>query len=402
MHEKEEQMIRPFTIDIPQADLDDLRCRLAATRWASQLPGPGWSRGVPQEYIRELAEYWETGYDWRAVEAELNSFPQFITEIDGTDVHFLHVRSPEPDAVPVILTHGWPGSFAEFTKVIGPLTNPRAYGADPANAFHLVIPTIPGFGFSGPTPEPGWGAIRVAFAWAELMRRLGYDSYVPQGGDLGAWISLILAGVDMPHVRGVHTNFLVTPPPGDPSGFAGLGEADMSRLSLLGRFVAEGSGYMKVHSTRPQTLAYGLTDSPAGQLAWALEKFYEWSDSDKTPEDALDRDQILTNVMLYWLTGTAGSSANFYYEMADMLPTAPTPPAPQPPLPVPLGVAVYPADSALPIRRFADPQFPNIVHWQEHDRGGHFAAMEQPELFVSDLREFARALAGATGPGASA
>jgi epoxide hydrolase len=392
MHEKEERMIRPYTIDIPQADLDDLRSRLAATRWASQLPGPGWSRGVPQEYIRELAEYWETGYDWRAVEAELNSFPQFITEIDGTNVHFLHVRSPEPDAVPMIVTHGWPGSFAEFTQVIGPLTNPRAHGGDPADAFHLVIPTIPGFGFSGPTREPGWNAIRVAVAWAELMRRLGYDSYIPQGGDLGAWITLVLAGVDAAHVRGVHTNFLVTPPPADPAELAALGEADLGRLSLLGRFLAEGTGYMKVQATRPQTLGYGLTDSPVGQLAWVLEKFYEWSDSDKSPEDALDKDQILTNVMLYWLTSTAGSSANFYYEMADMLPTAPTPPPPPPPLPLPLGVAVYPADSALPIRRFAEPQFPNIVHWREYERGGHFAAMEQPELFVSDLREFARAL----------
>lgn len=386
--------MRPFRIEIPQADLDDLHRRLAATRWPAELPGTGWDRGVPPEYLRELAEYWRTSYDWRAAEAELNKFPQFITEIDGIDVHFMHVRSPEQDAVPMILTHGWPGSVAEFTNVIGPLTDPRAHGGDPDTAFHLVIPSIPGFGFSGPVREPGWNLVRIAGAWAELMRRLGYDSYVPQGGDLGAWISLTLAGVDFPHVRGAHVNFLVTPPSGDPSELAGLGESDLGRLGLLSRFVADGAGYMKEQSTRPQTLSYGLTDSPAGQLAWIAEKFWEWSDSDKRPEDALDRDQMLTNVMFYWLTATAGSSANFYFEIADTLPTAATPPSPPPPLPVPLGVAVYPRDVAQPVRRLADQQFPNIVHWREFDRGGHFAAMEQPDLFVGDLREFARTLRG--------
>jgi epoxide hydrolase len=384
--------MRPFRIEFPQADLDELRRRLAATRWPAELPGDGWGRGVPLDYLKELAEYWRISYDWRSAEAELNKYPQFITEVDGVDVHFLHVRSADPDATPVILTHGWPGSVAEFTQIIGPLTDPRAYGGVPADAFHLVIPSIPGYGFSGPVREPGWDMFRIARAWAELMHRLGYDSYVPQGGDLGAWISLTLAGVDFPHIRGAHVNFLVTPPPGDPAEMAGLGESDLARLGLLARFVNDGSGYMKIQSTRPQTLSYGLTDSPVGQLAWIVEKFWEWTDSAKAPEEAVNRDQMLTNVMIYWLTASAGSAANLYYEVADLLPIAATPPSPQPPLPVRLGVAVYAQDAALPIRRFADRQFPNIVHWREYDRGGHFAAMEQPEVFVEDLRAFARAL----------
>jgi epoxide hydrolase len=382
-----------FRIDIPQADLDDLQRRLAATRWPSDLHGIGWDRGVPLEYLKGLAEYWRTSYDWRVAEAQLNEFPQFTTEIDGTNVHFLHVRSPEPDATPLLITHGWPGSFVEFEDVIGPLSNPRAHGGDPADAFHLVIPSIPGFGFSGPTPEPGWDMVRIAIAWAELMSRLGYDSYIPQGGDLGAWISLTLAAVDAQHVRGAHVNFLVTAPSGDPSEMAGLGELDLGRLEQLGRFVSDGAGYMKLQSTRPQTVAYGLTDSPVGQLAWIVEKFFEWSDSVKSPEDSINRDRLLTNVMIYWLTATGGSSAAYYFEIADILPTAPTPPPPPPPLRLPVGVAVYPGDAARPIRSLADRQFPNIVHWRELDRGGHFAAMEQPELFVADLREFKRRLA---------
>jgi epoxide hydrolase len=384
--------MEPFRIAIPQADLDDLHRRLDATRWPSEIPGTGWSRGVPLDYLKELVGYWRDGYDWRAAEERLNAVPQFTTEIDGTNVHFMHVRSPEPDALPLIITHGWPGSVAEFLDVIDPLTNPRAHGGDPADAFHLVIPSLPGFGFSGPTPEPGWNLPRVASAWAELMRRLGYSRYAVQGGDLGAWTSLTLSGVDHEHVVGTHVNFLITPPSGDPADLAGLGEQDLARLQLLAEFGAEGSGYMKIQSTRPQTLSYSLTDSPVGQLAWVVEKFMEWADTDKAPEDAVDRDRLLTNVMIYWLTATAGSSAHFYYEISDVLPTAPTPPPPAPPLPTPLGVAVYPADSAKPVRRFAERAFPNIVHWAELERGGHFAALEQPGLFVSDLRAFARAL----------
>lgn len=385
--------MKPFHIQIPQADLDDLHRRLAATRWPTELPGGGWDRGVPLDYLKELAEYWRTGYDWRAAEAKLNSFPQFTTDIDGANVHFLHVRSPEPDAVPLLITHGWPGSVAEFLPVIGPLTDPRAHGGDPADAFHLVIPAIPGFGLSGPTSEPGWNVGRIAGAWAQLMHSLGYHRYIPQGGDVGAWITMTLAGLDAQHVLGAHVNFLFTPPPDDPSAVAGLSASDQNRLGLLAKFLAEGSGYMKLQATRPQTIAYALTDSPAGQLAWMVEKFWEWSDAAKVPEDAIDRDLLLTNVMFYWLTGTAGSSAQFYFENADLLPTAAVPPPPPPPLPVPLGVAVYPHDSAQPVRSFAEQAFPNIVQWHEFDRGGHFAAMEEPDLFVGDLREFSRTLA---------
>lgn len=382
--------MRPFRIEIPQADLDDLHRRLANTRWPHELPGDGWDRGVPVGYLKELAEYWRVTYDWRRAEAQLNQFPQFVTEIDGANVHFLHIRSPEPDARPMLLTHGWPGSVAEFVDVIGPLTDPVRHGGDRADAFHLVIPTIPGFGFSGPVADTGWTAHRVARAWAELMRRLGYDRYVAQGGDAGAVISLELGRVDPEHVAGVHVNMLMTFPSG--AELTDLSESDRARLDRMARFDAELSGYMKLQSTRPQTLAYGLTDSPVGQLAWIVEKFREWTDSAKVPEDAVRRDQMLTIVTIYWLTGTAGTSADLYYEDAARLKDIISG-ANMPPVTVPVGVAVFPQDIFLPLRRLADRDCPNIVHWTEFDRGGHFAAMEEPDLFIGDLRSFSRALA---------
>ncbi|MDQ7810294.1 epoxide hydrolase [Amycolatopsis sp. A133] len=384
--------MKPFRIEVPEADLAELRRRLAATRWPDERFDAGWERGVPPAYLKELAEYWRTEYDWRAAEARLNGFPQFVTEIDGARIHFLHVRSPEPGAVPLLLSHGWPGSIAEFQSVIGPLTDPRAHGGDPADAFHLVIPSLPGFGFSGPVPEPGWDITRIARAWAELMRRLGYEEYIPQGGDVGAWISLTLPAVDPGHVLGVHVNFLVTPPPADPAAFADLAPVDLARLERLKSFLDDRSAYMRLQASSPRTLSYALTDSPAGQLAWIVEKVREWSGAAKVPEDAVDRDQLLTNVMLYWLTGTAASAAGLYFEMAGTLPTASPPPPPPPPSSVPLGVAVFPDDSVLPIRPFAERAFTGIVTWTEFDRGGHFAAMEQPELLVGDLRRFRRAL----------
>jgi epoxide hydrolase len=387
--------MRPFHVDIPQADLDDLRARLTGTRWPAATPDVGWSRGVPQTYLQELTEYWRTGFDWRATEARINEFPQFVTTIDGADIHFLHVRSPEPDAVPLLLTHGWPGSFVEFLDVIGPLTDPRSHGGDAADAFHVVVPSLPGFGFSGPITQHGWTLPRVAGVWATLMAQLGYDRYIPQGGDLGAWVTTVLAVIDAEHVIGTHLNFLITPPSGDPADLAGLEPSDFAKLGRLGQFVDHGTGYMKIQSTRPQTLAYGLTDSPVGQLAWIVEKFQEWADTDKTPEDAVDRDRLLANVTLYWLTGTAGSSAHFYFDNADVMATAPTPPTPPPPVPGPVGVAVYPHDPAPAIRSLAGRGLPRIVHWNELDRGGHFAALEEPDLFVDDLRAFRRALPGA-------
>ena len=318
-YEMKGRKMQPFRIDIPQGALDDLKSRLAMTRWPDEIPGLGWSRGVPLDYLKELAEYWRTDYDWRADEAVLNSYPQYITEIDGTNVHFIHVRSPEPDALPLLLTHGWPGSVAEFLDVIGPLSDPRGHGDPAAPAFHLVIPSLPGFGFSGPVPEPGWGLFRIAAAWAELMNRLGYDRYVAQGGDFGSGISLILGQLDRPHVLGVHVNMLPTgPSSNDPAELEGLSDLELARLGRLAQFRSDGSGYMKIQSTRPQTLAYGLTDSPAGQLAWIIEKFREWTDAADVPEDAIRRDRLLANATIYWLTATAGSSAALYLEIAGL------------------------------------------------------------------------------------
>ncbi|MGH3876893.1 MAG: epoxide hydrolase family protein [Actinophytocola sp.] len=385
--------MEPYRIEIPQADLDDLRRRLADTRWPTELPDTGWDRGVPLGYLAELAEYWRTEFDWRAAEARLNAHPQFTTEIDGATVHFLHVRSPEPDATPLLVTHGWPGAVAEFLDVIGPLADPRAHGGDPADAFHLVIPSIPGFGFSGPHGQAGWSTAKVATAWAELMSRLGYDRYVAQGGDAGSVISLALGRTDPEHLLGVHVNMLMTFPSGDPEELAGLPESDLARLGRLQRFDTELSAYMKLQSTRPQTLAYALTDSPVGQLAWVVEKFREWTDSDKVPEDAIARDLILTIVSIYWLTGTAGSSAQLYFEDAEGLrQISGAGGAAPPPVTVPVGVAVFPHDILLPIRRLADRDLPTITHWTEFEHGGHFAAMEQPASLVADIRAFVRSL----------
>jgi microsomal epoxide hydrolase len=384
--------MRPFRIEVPQADLDDLNRRIAATRWPDELPDVGWDRGVPLTYLKELADYWRTSFDWRVAEKKLNRHPQFITEIDGVSVHFMHVRSPEPAATPLILTHGWPGSVAEFLDVIGPLTDPGAHGGDPADAFHLVIPSIPGYGFSGPTGQTGWDVRRVARAWAELMHQLGYERYVVQGGDWGMPISLELGLADPGRVTGVHVNMFVTFPPSDPAAFADLDDNDQARLMFGARFQQDGSGWQKIQSTRPQTLCYALTDSPVGQLAWIVEKFKEWTDSDKVPEDAVNRDQLLTNVSIYWLTATAGSSSQLYYESAHGDEQfAKTWGGPWP-LAMPVGVAVFPQDAVRPIRRWAQPLLPTLAHWTEFDRGGHFAAMEQPEQFVGDVRTFARTL----------
>jgi microsomal epoxide hydrolase len=374
--------IHPFRIDIPDADLDDLRTRLARTRWPDELPGAGWEYGIPLSYVRDLAEYWRTGYDWRAHERRLNGFPQFTTVIQDQRVHFLHVRSPEPDALPLIMTHGWPGSVVEFTELIGPLTDPRAHGGDPADAFHLVVPSIPGYGFSGPTHERGWDVHRVAVAWDELMTRLGYQRYGAQGGDWGSSISRELGITAPEHVAGVHLNMLIPQGEVDP---ADLTEVEKGRLERQRQFRSTGMGYGMIQSTRPQTLAYGLTDSPAGQLAWIAEKFREWTDGD-LPDDAVDRDQMLTNISVYWLTGTAGSSARLYFESARSRVWGP--PAPST---VPTGVAVFPYEIAPPIRPVAELSN-NIVHWSEFDRGGHFAAMEEPDLLIGDVRQFFRSL----------
>ncbi|MEU5943454.1 epoxide hydrolase family protein [Micromonospora sp. NPDC047548] len=365
-------MIKPFRIDIPQADLDDLADRLARTRWPDELPDAGWDYGIPLARVRELAEHWRTAYDWRKHEAELNQYPQFTTEIDGQNIHFLHVRSADPDALPLILTHGWPGSVVEFLDVIGPLSE----------QFHLVIPSIPGFGFSGPTRERGWDVTRVARAWAELMRRLGYQRYGAQGGDFGSGISRTLGGVAPENVVGVHLNYLPTPPPPGWAGEADLSEQDRARLARIKQLMAQRHPHQVLYSTRPQTVSYALIDSPVGQLAWIAEKFTEWTD----PRSTITTDRILTNVALYWLTATTASAARLIRESAFGGRPLPCPP--------PVGVAVFAHDITLSVRPLAERAY-TITHWSEFDRGGHFAAMEVPDLFIDDVRAFFRNLRGA-------
>ncbi|MFI6772509.1 epoxide hydrolase family protein [Nocardia sp. NPDC050412] len=379
--------IRPFRIEIPQTDIDDLRERLTRTRWIDDLPGTGWERGVPTAYLRELAGYWAEKFDWRAVEAELNEYPQFSTTIDGQDVHFLHVRSAEADATPLLLLHGWPSSVIDFLDLIGPLTDPKAHGHADVPAFHLVIPSLPGHGFSGPITEAGWHDGRVAAALAELMARLGYDRYGVHGGDHGAFLAPRLARLDGAHVLGVHVNALVTFPTGDPADMAALTEAEQQRLARMQSFQKDGSAYMNLNGSRPNTIAQLLADSPAGQLGWIVEKYKEWIDqSHDLPEQGIDRDRMLANVSIYWFTDTARSVANFYYErFHDAAMFAPTPKGT-----VPTGVAVF-NDGDYAIRRFAEKAH-NITHWSEFYSGGHFPALEVPDLLIGDIREFFRTI----------
>ena len=386
MNGNNSHLIEPHHIEITEADLDDLRDRLRRTRWAPQIPGTGWERGVPTDYLRGLAEYWADGFDWRAQESALNKLPQGVTTIDGTRVHFLHVRSAEPGATPLMLLHGWPSSIVEFQDVIGPLTDPVKQGGQASGAFHLVIPSLPGYGFSGPLPEPGWTDGRTAAALVELMDRLGYERYGVQGGDVGAFVAPIMARLAPEHVIGVHVNGLLTFPTGDPAVMGSLDEEDRERLGRMKQWQEKFGGYLQIQGTKPQTIAAALHDSPAGQLAWIVEKFKDWTDpASGLPEDAIDRDRILTDVSIYWFTGTAGSSAHTYYERFN----DPAMWAPKECGTVPTGVAVFPADFS--VRALAE-QAHNIVHWSSFDRGGHFAAMEAPDLLIADTRAFFRSL----------
>jgi epoxide hydrolase len=362
--------IRPFRIDVPRSDLDDLADRLGRVRWANALPDAGSDYGVPVERVKALVEYWQNGYDWRAWEARLNSYPQFTTVIDGQTVHFIHVRSPEPDAFPLILTHGWPGSIVEYLNVIGPLTDPRAYGADPAMAFDVIIPSIPGFAFSGPTAERGWNRYRVARAWATLMERLGYERYGAVGNDGGSFIGPELGRTDPDRVAGVHVTQIFSFPSGDPAEFENLSDADQAALAHLQWFNDTLSAFGALQAQQPQTLAHALADSPVGLLGWNSVLF-----ADQDP------DFVLTNVMIYWLTGTSASSMRLYYEDAhtDEHPTEPTT--------VPLGLASFAGDFKS-VRRFAERDHKSIVSWNEYDRGGHFAAHDAPDLLSADIRSF--------------
>ncbi|HEY1294455.1 MAG TPA: epoxide hydrolase [Chloroflexota bacterium] len=381
-------IVQPFQIHILDRDIDDLRERLARTRWPDEIPNQSWSRGVPLAYARELAEYWRNGYDWRTHETRLNAIPQFTTTIEGQTIHFLHVRSPEPGALPLVLGHGWPGSVAEFLDVIGPLSHPRMHGGDPADAFHVVIPSLPGFGYSTPLHEPGWDNRRTAGALAELMHRLGYERYGAQGGDLGALIAPELGRLEPDRVVGVHVNaatfgFIPVGPVSEEE-MASLTDAEKRRLGLIANFRTEEWGYNQLQSTRPQTLAYSLSDSPVGQMTWIIEKFKAWSASSAAlPEEAIDRDTLLTDISLYWFTATGGSSAQIYYENSHTSWSMPRR------SPVPTGVAVFEQDVA--IRRYSEATN-TITHWAEYTQGGHFAALEVPDLFVTDVRAFFRPL----------
>jgi pimeloyl-ACP methyl ester carboxylesterase len=351
------------------------------------LPGDGWDTGVPVAYLRELVGHWLGAYDWRKQEAELNAYPQFTTEIDGQNIHFLHVRSPEPHALPLVLTHGWPGSFVEFLDVIDPLTNPGAHGGDSADAFHLVIPSLPGFGFSCPVAEAGWDTARTANAWAELMRRLGYQRYGVQGGDLGAAVSPEVGRVAPSRVVGVHVNGSLGMPLHGPDEIerASLTDLERDRLARVEAFMTEEFGYIAIQSTRPQTLAAALVDSPLGQLAWITDKFREWTHPRAAlPDEVIDRDRLLTNVMIYWLTATAGSSAYIGYAQPSAWDAVKQPSG------VPTGAIMFAHD--VGIRRYAETEN-TITRWTDvEDRGGHFAALEQPELLTDDIRTFFRAL----------
>ncbi|GMU77352.1 MAG: microsomal epoxide hydrolase [Acidimicrobiia bacterium] len=378
--------VERFRVDVPDAVLDDLRERLARTRLPNQIEGVGWAQGTELGYLTDLIAYWRDGFDWRAQEARLNAFDQFVTEIDGQRLHFVHQRSPEPGALPLLISHGWPGSVVEFLDVIGPLTNPRAHGGDPADAFHVVAPSLPGYGFSGPTHEPGWHPRRIAGAYVHLMAALGYTRYGAQGGDWGSIVCANVADLDPARVAGLHLNFLTVPRPAD-ADLASLTPDEQRDLAAVGEWRRTGVGYQEIQGTKPQTLGYALEDSPAGLCAWIVEKFGAWSDGGPSPESAFTRDQLLTNVTTYWVTGTATSSTRLYYEMRQVGRDA----LPQAYVAVPTGVASFPGEVTRTPRSWAEHRY-HIVHWTEQPRGGHFAAMQVPDLFVDDVRTFFRPL----------
>jgi pimeloyl-ACP methyl ester carboxylesterase len=369
--------IRSHPINVGQAQIDDLHQRLKQTRWVNKETPDDWSQGIPLAYMREIHQTWLEDYDWRACEDKINAAGSFMTTIMDMDIHFLHVRSPHEGARPLILTHGWPGSILEFLKVIPLLTDPVVHGGSPEDAYHLVIPSIPGFGFSGKPTGTGWPVERMAEAWAELMARLNYDKYFAQGGDWGSLITTKLGQADPEHCMGVHINFIVALP--DETMLADATPDEQARLAQFGEHGKWGTGYSKQMGTRPQTLGYGLVDSPIGQAAWVLEKFQAWSDCDGHPENALTRQELLDNVMIYWLTASAGSSGRIYWEsLTNFVPTE---------FNLPLGGSIFKVDIIRPTRRWAEQWYKNIIFWADHDQGGHFAACEKPEMFVNDLRK---------------
>jgi pimeloyl-ACP methyl ester carboxylesterase len=374
--------IKPFHLQIPDAQLDDLRRRLQAVRWPEDVTEPGWTQGVPLAAAKALHAYWLEGYDWRRCEAQLNAFGQFQTEIDGLKIHFLHVRSRHEGALPLLLTHGWPGSVVEFLKTVKPLTDPERHGGKASDAFHLVIPSLPGFGFSDKPAAAGWGVERIAGAWIELMRRLGYSRYVAQGGDWGSAVTSAMATAAPPELAAIHLNMVLAVP--NAEDMASLTEPEKKGLADAKRFFEQGSGYSALQGTRPQTLGYALTDSPIGQAMWIYEKLTEWCDNGDAPGSVLSFDDMLDNIMLYWLPGTAAASGRLYWESLKNFSAGA--------LDMPVACSIFPKELMRPSRRWAERKYSNIIHWGEPAVGGHFAAFEQPELFVNEMREAFRRL----------
>ena len=377
--------ITPFTYHAPQGALDDLKRRLAATRWPERETVADWSQGVPLARLRALVEYWRTAYNWRRFEARLNGFAQYRTEIDGLNIHFLHVRSRNANALPIVITHGWPGSVIEFFKIIDPLTNPTAHGGRAEDAFHVVAPSLPGFAFSDKPAERGWNAIRIAKAWSELMRRLGYSRYVAQGGDWGSIVTTTLAQQRPAGLAGIHLNMPIVFP--DPIPTTGLSAGEQRAVDAFKRFQTDGFGYFAEQSTRPQTIGYALADSPVGQAAWIYEKFHDWTDNNGDPESEITRDEMLDNITLYWLTDTAAASARIYFEHAGIAAKGNSGR-----VDLPVGCSIFPREIVPAPRSWAERLFPKLIHWNELDRGGHFAAFEQPALFTKEMRDCFRSL----------
>ncbi len=369
--------ITPFTINISEEQITDLRNRINNTRWAEEECVNDWSQGIPLTYVREIADYWANQYDWRESEQYLNTFDHYQTNINDLDIHFIHQKSPHPDAYPLIITHGWPGSIIEFHKVIQPLVDPTKHGGKAEDAFHVICPSLPGYGFSGKPSVSGWGVEKIAETWDQLMVRLGYENYGAQGGDWGAAVTTQI-GRNIGHCDAIHINMPIGRP--TPESLQDPTDEEKSALEGLTYYQEWDSGYSKQQSTRPQTLGYGLVDSPVGQMAWIIEKFWSWMDCDGHPENTLTRDELLDNVMLYWLTASGASSARLYWESFGSFGGGDK-------VEIPTGVASFPKEIIRSPRRWCEESY-NITHWTTMPKGGHFGAFEQPELFINDLRTF--------------
>lgn len=377
--------IQRFMIEVPDAVLEDLRDRLARTRYPDQLEGTGWTYGTELSYLKELCAYWATEYDWRKQEEALNRFEHYRTDIDGLGIHFIHQRSKEEKAFPLVITHGWPGSFTEFTKIIEPLTDPVAHGGRAEDAFHVVCPSMPGYGFSDAPKEPGFDSKRVAETEAKLMARLGYEGYGAQGGDWGAIVSTQMAQVDPDHVKGIHLNMILAKPPeGTPAEMVqGLNPKEVQGLMYMQKWLKTETGYQRIQGTKPQSLGYGLNDSPAGLAAWIVEKFYTWGDCKGNVENSFTKDELLTNIMIYWVTQTITSSTRLYYEAGAAGPGGLSDERVE----IPTGCAAFPAELTRFPRKWVEKSY-NVTHWTDMPAGGHFAALEEPELLVADIRTF--------------